>query len=198
MRMTANTLSLQEAIAQRRSVRSFAAGPLDRGTIDQLLAAAVRAPTALHEEQWAFVIVQGRERLKALSDTVITMQGNVWREEMQMLAPHPAAAPENTFNLFYDAETLILICAHPMGAFVSADCWLAAENLILTATSLSLGTCVIGSAVSGLNVPSVKAELGIPPEVSVVVPIVVGVPAQCGTPSGRHPPVILNWLHAAT
>jgi len=36
------------------------------------------------------------------------------------------ANPE--FSIFYDASTLIVICARPMGPFVAADCWLAAET----------------------------------------------------------------------
>ena len=66
------------------------------------------------------------------------------------------------FCVFYDASTLIVICAKPMGPFVSADCWLAAENLMLAASALGLGTCCIGSAIPALNSPEAKPRAGDP------------------------------------
>ena len=72
---------------------------------------------------------------------------------------------------------MIVICAKPMGAFAVADCWLAAENLMLAACAMGLGTCCIGSAVPALNTVDAKAELGIPLDVTAVAPIIVGVPS---------------------
>jgi nitroreductase len=97
------------------------------------------------------------------------------------------------FNIFYDAGTLVVICAKPMGPFVAADCWLAAENLMLAACAMGLGTCVIGSAVPALNTPAVKAELGIPAEYSAVAPIIVGGPSGETRPTARREPEILAW-----
>ena len=57
--------NIMDAINHRRSVRSYLPQKLDRGIIRTLLAAAVRAPTAVHEEPWAFVILQDANALKA-------------------------------------------------------------------------------------------------------------------------------------
>lgn len=76
---------------------------------------------------------------------------------------------------------LIVVCAKPMGPFVSADCWQAAENLMLAASALGLGTCCIGSAIPALNSPEAKSELGIPADVEAVAPIIVGVPSGPAT-----------------
>ena len=97
------------------------------------------------------------------------------------------------FNIFYNAGTLIVICAKATGLFVVADCWLAAQNLMLAAYAMGLGTCVIGSAVSGLNTPQIKDELGIPFEVSAIAPIIVGVPADASPANPRKEPRILAW-----
>ena len=191
------TMSFTEAIATRRSVRSYAPGRLDREMINALLAAAIHAPTAIHEEPWAFVIVQGRPLLKHLSE-IVRMPSTDERELVQ--AEESRQAQEKfknpDFNIFYDAETLILICAKSAGVFVAADCWLAAENLMLAACAMGLGTCVIGSAVSGLNTRHVKASLDIAEETLVVVPIIVGAlraPSVISTASNRAKPLILSW-----
>ena len=65
---------------------------------------------------------------------------------------------------------------------------------MLAATDLGLGTCVIGAAVSGLNLPEMKAGLGIPPDMDAVAPIVVGIPAGRTAPSSRKPPHVLAWI----
>ena len=57
-----------EAILARRSVRTYAPDQLGRNTVQTLLEAAVRAPTAMHEEPWAFVVVQDHALLQRLSE----------------------------------------------------------------------------------------------------------------------------------
>lgn len=98
------------------------------------------------------------------------------------------------YNIFYDASTLIVICGKPLGSFVAADCWLAAENLMLAACAMGLGSCCIGFAVPVLNDLDVKRELGIPPAVTAVAPLLVGVPSGATPPVSRKPPEILRWV----
>jgi len=190
---SSHTNSILSTIEGRRSVRAYTSKRVDREMIQALLRAAVRAPTALHEEQWVFAVVQGRERLKRLSGQTRTPFAGTVGAAMHAPRIHPVE-PSEDFNLFYDADTLILIGAQPMGPFVPADCWLAAENLMLAAHAMGLGSCVIGSAVAGLNQDDVKAELGLPAEIQIVVPIIVGWPSTPGTPSPRREPEVLAWI----
>ena len=182
------------AIQGRRSVRSYAPEKLDEKTIRHLLEAAVLAPTAIHEEPWAFVVLQDRNILKRISDRAEAS----FSEEARRLyhergRRHPDRFSNEDFSIFYDAGTLIVICGKTPGKFVGADCWLAAENLMLAAHSMGLGTCVIGSAVQPLNAPDIKAELGIAEEMTVHVPVIVGVPLEIPPPTSRKPPEILFW-----
>jgi nitroreductase len=187
-------MSIMDAIYKRSSVRSYSPERLNQTTIRTLLAAAVRAPTAVHLEPWAFVVLQDMSALKHLSDRAKPL----FLEEAQRAhldrGGHTLdifASPD--FNMFYNAGTLIIICGKAMGPFVAADCWLAAENLILAACSMGLGTCVIGAAVPALNTPDIKAELGIPDQVTAIAPIIVGVPSGETPPTARKEPEILFW-----
>jgi nitroreductase len=187
-------ISVMEAIYKRSSVRSYLPQKLDKDTVKKLLDAAVRAPTAIHEEPWQFVITQDKGALKRISDRAkIFFLEEVNRAHLDRggHALEHFASPE--FNIFYNAGTLIVICASPTAPFAVADCWLAAENLLLAAYSMGLGSCVIGSAVTGLNTPEVKAELGIPAEISAIVPIIVGVPSGKTDPTSRREVKILAW-----
>lgn len=175
-----------DVIHHRRAVRSYQPTRLDESTIRTLLDAAIQAPTAMHLEPWAFVVIQDAALLKRYSDRgkVLASHSGAY---MELLA-NPA------FNIFYDAGTLIVICGKPMGSFVTADCWLAAENLMLAASAMGLGSCCIGFAVPVLNTPEVKRELSIPADVTAIAPIIVGVPSAIPPAVGREPPEILSWI----
>jgi nitroreductase len=186
--------SILKNIYSRHSVRSYAQTPLDNATVQTLLDAAVHAPTAMHEEPWAFVIVQDPAILQRISD----LAKPIFVEEVRHRNAHGVSHSFDhfirpDFNVFYDANTLIIICARPLGPFIVADCWLAAENLMLAAQSMGLGSCVIGSAVAALNIHKVKKDLGIPDDYSAIAPIVVGVPGGASVNTSRKKPVILSW-----
>lgn len=188
------TMSLAEAIYGRRSVRSYDGAPLDRAQVQQLLDAAVHAPTAVHEEPWQFVVIQDRALLKRLSDRAKQLQVESLRREASEQGKHLLAIVSNPdFNIFYDASTLVAIAVKPMSQFVTADAWLAAENILLTAYSMGLGSCVIGFAVSVLNDPAIKQELGIPAEYSVVAPLIIGKPRGDTPVSPRKRAEVLVW-----
>jgi nitroreductase len=59
-----------DAIYHRRAVREYAPEKINEAVIRKLLDAAVHAPTAIHEEPWAFAIIQDQALLKRLSDNV--------------------------------------------------------------------------------------------------------------------------------
>jgi len=183
-------VATHEAIFERSSVRNYTGVRLSEEALQELLAAAVRAPTAMHEEPWQFVIVQDPATLNRLSD----LAKRLFTAELARLHPERAAKSPFTqrdFNVFYDAGTLIVICARAPGPFAAADCWLAAENLMLTAQAMGFGSCVIGSAVSALNTPEVKRELGIPATSTAVAPIIVGTAKGAWPATARKPPEVV-------
>lgn len=187
-----------DVIHRRRAIRSYQPTALPETIIRTLLDAAVQAPTGMHTEPWTFVVIQDRAKLKSLSDRAKVLaraEAGRKRAPETFLPDHLLellTSPE--FNIFYDAGTLIVICGKPMGQFVMADCWLAAENLMLAACSMGLGTCCIGLAVPVLNTAEVKRELSIPAGVTAVAPIIVGVPRSAVPAVQRKPPEVLSWI----
>ncbi len=183
-----------EAILARRTVRAYAPDKINRNAILTLLEAAVRAPTAMQEEPWAFAVIQNRQTLRQLSDRAKPIFIEEMRHRNAQGVRHSFEHfGRQDFDLFHGAGTLILICAKPTSPFVVADCWLAAENLMLAACDMGLGTCVIGSAVSVLNIHMVKTELGIPAAYTVIAPIIVGVLLEKTAATTRKEPLVLSW-----
>ncbi len=183
-----------EAILARRSVRSYTSDMLPRNIVQTLLEAAVRAPTAMLEEPWAFVVVQNRQLLERLSERAKPIFVEEVRHRNSQGANHAfehSVRPD--FDLFHGAGTLVIICAKPSSQFGVATCWLAAENMMLAACEMGLGSCVIGSSVSTLNIRTVKTELGIPDEYTAIVPIIMGVPKEETKATGRKEPLVLAW-----
>jgi len=186
-----------ETIYQRRAVRSYAPERIEKATIRELLAAAVQAPTAVHREPWAFVVIQNKDRLHQYSDrakALLLSQKEATSFFRQAEPNALAVLKDPVFNIFYDAGTLVVVGSKVRGPFVEADCWLAAENLMLAATAKGLGTCCIGFAVGILNTPDVKRELGIPENGAAVAPIIVGVQKQTPAKVSRKPHEVLSWV----
>lgn len=193
--------NVMAAIFQRRAVRAFTPARLDAATIRRLLTAAVQAPTAMHLEPWAFVVIQDRSRLQRYSDRAKDMirkegiDGSSTASSADSHASkHLAMLADPAFDIFHGAGTLVVVCRRTDGVFADADCWMAAQNLMLAATAEGLGTCCIGFAVPVLNAPDVKEELGIPGDGAAVAPIIVGVPGATPAPVPRKAPEILAWL----
>ncbi|MDI1353248.1 MAG: nitroreductase family protein [bacterium] len=188
------TLDVIDAIYTRHAVRHFLDKPVEKDTIKRLLDAANHAPAALHEESKGFVVIQDKAVLDRLSESAKhliisdskTNKNEGWQHVIQVIK-------QNEFNVFYNAPTLIVIYSTIKGPFVSADCWLAAQNLMLAALPYGLGSCVIGFAVSALNSAQWKKELGISAKMTAVAPIIIGWPSDKTLPVTHHEPLILKW-----
>lgn len=187
-------MSALEAIYQRRSIRHYSSEVIKKETIEALLDAAVHAPTAMHEEPWAFAVIQDKALLKRLSNVTKVLVREEARTQDPAQAKHMLEiVNQPDFNVFYNAGTLIVIYGKFSGAFVTADCWLAAENLMLAAYAMGLGSCVIGFAVPGLNTEESKRELGIPAEYTAYAPIIIGVPSGETPAVARKKPSVVVW-----
>lgn len=190
-----NAKGVIDTIYKRHSVRDYSGELVSEASIHALLYAAVQAPTAMHQEPWAFTIIQDKKVLERLSEHAKQMM----LDETPLLVTKASGkmlkmAKDPDFNIFYNAATLMVIYGKPLGEFVSADCWLAAQNVMLAAYGANLGSCVIGSAVPALNTAKWKKELDIPLGMTAYAPIIVGYLAGEEPRSSRKPPEVLCWL----
>jgi nitroreductase len=185
-------MDVKEAIFQRRSVREFTDRPVDRATVLALLQAATQAPSAVNHQPWAFAVIQDKALLKGYSDRAKSLFGRT--TDQKALVPElKERLADPAFNIFYNAGTLIVICARPVGQHPDWDCCLAAQNLMLAALGMGLGTCPIGFAWPLLEEPDVRRDLKIPPECVPVLPIIVGYLSKAPPPVPRNAPEVLCW-----
>jgi nitroreductase len=183
--------SVFETILARRSVRSYKPQPVATDVLKTILEAAIWAPTAMHKEPWGFVIVQNKALLKQLSDRAKPL----FIEELKKNGMNADIWINADSDLFYDAGTLIIICGRANSHLAAADCWMAAENMMLAACAMNCGTCVIASALHSIVLPEVKSILGIPEDYKPVAPIIVGYPRAESAAGKRRAPLILNTIN---
>jgi len=181
--------SVFETILARRSVRSYTSQQVGLDVLNTLLEAAVRAPTAMHREPWGFMVIQNRKILQEFSDRAKPL----FIEEMKRSRARLDTSRLDG-SIFYDAGTLIIICARPEGRFAEADCWMAAENMMLAACAMGLGTCVVGSAMLAIDTPEVKSLLDIPTDYRPVAPVIVGYPSAETPASTRRAPLVIRTI----
>jgi nitroreductase len=182
-----------DAIYDRRAVRFYSSRVVQPEVVRKLIDAAIRAPSAVNQQPWAFVVVQDASLLRRLSDSAKTLMLSSMRPGTPTWTHRPILS-DPAFNVFYDADTLIVICAHFGTSWpANEDCCLAAQNLMLAAHGLGLGTCPIGFAREALNAPAWKRELGIPDDHAAVIPVLVGYARQTSPPLPRDELRILSW-----
>ena len=159
-----------------------------------LLETSVKAPTATNSQPWAFTIIQDINLLQEISTSGKKDVLNLINQYDTPLKRYSKLMSDEKFNLFYNAETLIIISGKTSTLHPIEDCSLVAHNLMLYAHNQGLGTCWIGFATHYLNLPEVKTRLKIPEEYTVIAPIIIGYPENEQPPVPKKPPQILNWL----
>ncbi len=185
-------VDVMDAIYERRAVRAYTRRMVERETVQRLIEAAIQAPSAVNQQPWAFVVVQDAALLRRLSERSKQLS----LAELKPGTPlweHRAMLADPAVDVFHGASTLIVVCATPAAWPANEDCCLAAQNLMLAAHGLGLGTCPIGFARGALNESATKQELGIPADHSAVFPIALGQPRDRPAATPRRPARILTW-----
>ena len=125
-----------EAIEARRSVRAYKDTPVEHEKLELLAKCGVLAPSAMNRQEWEVRIVENKEWIDGATATYLkAVEGT--DKAKYMLTP--------TFkNIFRNAAAVIFVGA-PDGVFSGENVGCMAQNIMLAATELGLGTCFLGS-----------------------------------------------------
>lgn len=184
-------MDLTEAIYGRRATRAFTPEPVTQPVLEQLVEAAIQAPSAVNEQPWHFAVVRNAPLLDR-----IAVAAKAHMLEATESGSFPRRLHEHLenpgFHVFYHAPALIVISARA-GDWAAENAALAAQNLMLAAHALGLGSCWIGFAQRWLETPEGRRALDLSDDVVPVAPIIVGHPAEVPPPVPRNPPR-LRWF----
>ena len=159
-------------ITERFSCRDFSSEMPDDGQIHAIAQAALRAPSGMNRQPWQVIVIKSGDLISELEE-----------EGMQMLAQIDEAAYQRIMSrggkLFYNAPCMILFAvkkAQPEGTEL-VDLGIAAQNAVLAATSLGLGSLhcgLIGFAFAGEKAESFKQKLLFPDGYECGLAVLIG------------------------
>ena len=186
-------------IYSRRSNRNYKADPVPDEVLLELINAGIYAPTATNQQLWRFAVVTDRAAIDRYSDLV----KQLWLKMLPGMASAPGFSAErlamlekmmrSPVHIFHRAPALVFIFAPP-ARFIEQDCSCAAENMMLAAKSLGLGSCWIGFANPLGADEKTLGELKVPKGQRIMAALVFGYPtneAQKAPP--RNKDVIISW-----
>jgi nitroreductase len=136
-----------KTILSRRSVRSYSSEQIKNEELDLILKAGLYAPSAHNQQSWHFTVIQDKEVIDNLNKA---SKEAMLKQEYEYLRKF---AEDETFNLFYNAPTVIFVAGEKANLAPHIDCAAAIQNMLIAAESLNIGTCWIG-----LVTPLFKSE----------------------------------------
>jgi len=144
-------------IKKRRSIRKYKDVGVEWDKVVQILEAGRFAPNAGNLQEWRFVVVTEKEIKRSIAEACLKQY---WIET---------------------APVIIVICAmtekpeqfygeRGRKVYTLENCAMAAENMMLVATDLGLGSCVVGAFDEGMMINAV----GILPRAKPILVLTVG------------------------
>lgn len=171
--------SQQEAILDniltRRSIRKYTTQQVSESQLDTIMKAAIYAPSALNKQPWEMRVVQNPDILKEINQRFLNFA------EGKQFQGSAARYREPGFSIFHGSPTLIVIGGDKNNAIAKMDIGIAMQNILLSAHSLGLGTCPLGTLTNVLNQPEnadILKLLNIPEDYEIGICISLGYPAE--------------------
>ncbi len=177
-----------KTILHRRAIRRFDTKQIDEETLEQILQAGLYAPSAGGRQGVIFAVCQDKEvneRLgkikRANSNPRMATATSYVSKEQPSIADDP-----NLINAFYDAPTVITLFAPKNFLFAAEDCAVAAENMMLVADSMGVGSCYIGQGWTAFADPygqEILKKWSIRTDYYAVMQLLLGYPRE----TDKHP-----------
>lgn len=185
-------MDIFQCINTRKSIRKFLDKPVDGATIQQLLQFAVRAPTASNSQPWGFVLISDKKEIDDISEEArADLLANF--DKVEHLRKYERMISRETYHFFFKSSNLILVYGDTNFPFYKEDCSLAAENIMLAAHGLGLGTCWIGLAKYTCDKPEFKARYQVPSHYENIAALTIGWPTEItDTVKDRKEPLIFH------
>lgn len=131
----AETNEVVETIMSRRSIRNYKQTAVGRDTLNMIMQCGINAPNGQNRQSWEVRVVDNPELLAQMSQAMgDSHQGMEFAKEC-----------------FRGAPVMVFIARDLSYDFSAYDCGLLAENIMLSAWSLGVGSICLGSPVRFLT-----------------------------------------------
>jgi nitroreductase len=154
-----------ETINTRRSIRKYENKKVSDSSIQNILKAAMNAPSAGNEQPWHFIVIDEKDIL----------------QKIPSISPYAGCAQ--------DAVVAILVCGdveqEKFEGFWVQDCSAAVENMLLAIHDLGLGAVWTGIYPMLDRVEGFREMFSLPKNIIPLALVPIGYPAQKSCPVDR-------------
>ncbi|WP_319580630.1 nitroreductase family protein [uncultured Methanospirillum sp.] len=188
------TMDSLDLFLTRRSIRKFKPDTIPDEVISRIIHAGTYAPSALALQPWAFIVIQNMDFMQKVSDYCKPIMISLMKDAHDgMSDKFRRLLQSDGYSIYYHAPVLIMVIGKSSSRFREIDCSLCAENMMLAAHALGVGSCWIGSTEVAYNNPEIIAGFQIPDGYSPVGTIVFGYPDEKPEPHDKKQPLI-TWI----
>ncbi|MBS3777717.1 MAG: nitroreductase [Candidatus Thermoplasmatota archaeon] len=198
---------LIDEIKNRRSIRQYLDEPVKKEVIEEIIQAGRYAPSATNKQPWRFIVITKKDLINSIADAIKSEIHSILKKRFILKYFFPALKSEKNVKvlaatalskkdlLFFDAPVLVFVVSKK-GRFNDESCACCAQNMMLAAHSLGLGSCWIGFAhFLGLNKQWLR-KIGVPKGFHIAATLIFG------HPKGKHPhgtmrkpnADVINWI----
>ncbi len=155
-----------DAIANRKSIRSYKAEQITDTALAAIVKAAKSAPQA---GPFHITVIQNGELLAKISATALAAMKNSGDKFLMSRAALPGYTP------VYGAPTLVVLSAPSKNPYSLANTSNAATNITIAATALGLGSCyMVTPGLAFRADPDLASQVGLPEGFSVMCCVALG------------------------
>lgn len=197
MQTITDLLNVREAAEQRRSIRSYEAGPIPRGDMEEILRVTGLAPSAFNLQPWRFVVVETPQARAKLAEAAYNQKQVRSAPAVLVLYTDMNDTLENVDEVLHPGMDAVARAAARktiLNSFVSKsdaerEAWGAEQGnialgyLLLAAEAHGYQT----SPMLGFDAEAVKRLLGLPAHVRIPALVAIGKGAEEGFSHHRHP-----------
>lgn len=181
-------MNVLNAIQMRNSVRAYEPKSVEEEKMEAIIKAGNLAPVF---GQFHITVIENPRLLQEINNVTLDMMKHSGNEFLEK-----RAATEG-YNPLYGAPAMIILSApngNDSNGFNMANVSCAAENMIVEATELGLGTCfVMGPMISFAN-PELVKKIKIPEAYIPLVGVLVGYPVEALTSNTRRNPKNVTYF----
>lgn len=190
---------LFDTLYAQRAIRYLKPDPIPDEVLEQILGAALRAPSGGNSQPWAFIVVRDPERKKQLAIWYKDFWDNVYSKREDRHGTTVYRSAEHLVHHFAEAPVAVIPCIRGAKGTSSdklttgASIYPAAQNLMLAATGLGVGSVITTFLQNSED--KVKEILGIPDDYQTACAIPMGYPSGEETFGGAQRRPLADVVH---
>ncbi|MCK5283840.1 MAG: nitroreductase family protein [Nanoarchaeota archaeon] len=172
-----------DTIKNRRSIRKYENKKISKELINEIIDAGIYAPSSHNSQPWNFTIITHKKVIDELSDEIKAWYASLVKigvplsfiKKVREAVEGMRRMVNSEKDLFFYNAPVVMIIHAKSHEFYQKDCACCAQNMMLAARSLGIGSCWIGFADIVLNKSrKMRKKLGIPVSHRIMATLVFG------------------------